>query len=1176
MQFTPSKLSLKGEDDIVLQKNPNLLENNIQNKSFHDSPLKLYCEDISEIDKRNENGWTPVYRSIIANNLNILSELLKLGANPNLQNNIGETPLYLCVDIDNYDALNMLLQNENKADCNISKKDGTTPLHLAAKKKKEKFIKILLQNGANPNIPNKLYSQTALHLAVKNKLGKDIILEFKKNGADFFGIKDKYDKTPFDYAKELYDDEYLNMVKNIFENNEEKEKENIIELKEDFNKDNDIKIDNINNNNIDNINNDKISELNTLFKDIELKMTESKNNENNDYIENQSNNNNNNELKEIELVQDNKDINNIIVNENKKEEEINTDIIVDNEDNDKNIELKESINNNEQHNDNDNNDIMNLKIYEEIKSNEVEPEYKKSEEPENYILSDINDLNTPLSKENININNINTNSSLSPKSKSNSNSLKINQKIYQPKKSIKRKSFKSNNQKIKPSKINKNILKKDLIKDDFSSKELLTAKGRENNLGLGITLTSSDNDIFKSKTVKNSECILNDINHPKLSTLSENDLLKNIILDTAKKIKNHNIINHTTNINNTNSQNSLTSPINTLKSEKKIEINNVNDSKKEMNSMNPLDMMNQIITTNSNMSNDTQELMNINTNNNINNNGLKADSDLLEYSKSYATNPTHMNNTDKNSLTNNNNYINNAYGNSSSGKKNEGYKKISYHCSKFLHKNNKGINLNNNFNEAEYNHENEENVNEDESDEISENNENINPENINSIKYKNLSVNNHINNNNAYSSYANSKYNSVLDNNGNNNNINQKYKNQSLSYNSQTNSNSNSNTKYNSIQREIDSKTSTYNPNSYKEKISRNRPLKLNNAHNENSKSNTSYNSNTNNSSSKKYEKKLAILSELEKSKNNNSNNNNINPNNNINNNYQYNLNSVFNLKSNVVQPMKTSLSDMEGLSNRDENDSIMKIASPQNIPNDLSSKLHDWLISCDLLCYYNLLIKNKIYDINQFINNIKSNKTAISYKTVEDFGIKKPGHIYRFLLKIKIDSNMLDPYIYNCILDKYNRSSVNDIKISMSSTGLRVGCCCFRNGGGFRGEKRSINSGIGNEYLENSNDIFSFLKKMDLLRLKENFIHNGFDQVEFIMIQIFSEYKFSKEILNECLHIYDDEDKKKVLKKLYNEKKKICQEYNIKYNEEEDKEIMEEFITDNDNNDNEGNCSIF
>ena len=39
-------------------------------------------------------------------------------------------------------------------------------------------------------------------------------------------------------------------------------------------------------------------------------------------------------------------------------------------------------------------------------------------------------------------------------------------------------------------------------------------------------------------------------------------------------------------------------------------------------------------------------------------------------------------------------------------------------------------------------------------------------------------------------------------------------------------------------------------------------------------------------------------------------------------------------------------------------------------------------------------------------------------------------------------------------------------------------------------------------------------------------------------MIQMFSEYKFNKEILNEYLHIYNDDDKKKVLKKLFEEKK--------------------------------------
>ena len=168
----------------------------------------------------------------------------------------------------------------------------------------------------------------------------------------------------------------------------------------------------------------------------------------------------------------------------------------------------------------------------------------------------------------------------------------------------------------------------------------------------------------------------------------------------------------------------------------------------------------------------------------------------------------------------------------------------------------------------------------------------------------------------------------------------------------------------------------------------------------------------------------------------------------------------------------------------------------------------------------------------------------------------------------------MLDPYIYNAIIDKYSRSSLNDFKISMSNSGYRIGCCCFRDSN-LRLEKRSINSGLG-EYTENNNDIFAFLKKMDLLKLKENFIHNGFDQVEYIMIQMFSEYKFNKDILNEYLHIYSDEDKKFVIWKLYNEKKNLCQEYNIKYDENEDKDIFENYLKDYKHNNNDGFCLIF
>ena len=73
---------------------------------------------------------SPIYCTIIVNNLEILKELLKLGANPNLTNNIGETQVYLCFEIDNYEAWHILLNNNE--DCDISKKDVTTSLHLAA------------------------------------------------------------------------------------------------------------------------------------------------------------------------------------------------------------------------------------------------------------------------------------------------------------------------------------------------------------------------------------------------------------------------------------------------------------------------------------------------------------------------------------------------------------------------------------------------------------------------------------------------------------------------------------------------------------------------------------------------------------------------------------------------------------------------------------------------------------------------------------------------------------------------------------------------------------------------------------------------------------------------------------------------------------------------------------
>ena len=90
-----------------------------------------------------------------------------------------------------------------------------------------------------------------------------------------------------------------------------------------------------------------------------------------------------------------------------------------------------------------------------------------------------------------------------------------------------------------------------------------------------------------------------------------------------------------------------------------------------------------------------------------------------------------------------------------------------------------------------------------------------------------------------------------------------------------------------------------------------------------------------------------------------------------------------------------------------------------------------------------------------------------------------------------------------------------------------------------------------------NYNDIFGFLKNKGLLEFKENFIHNGFDQIDYIFIQLFSNFKFNKEILNDYMHIYSDKDKRKVIKKLYEEKRKVALELGLPYDINEGEEIL-------------------
>ena len=198
--------------------------------------------------------------------------------------------------------------------------------------------------------------------------------------------------------------------------------------------------------------------------------------------------------------------------------------------------------------------------------------------------------------------------------------------------------------------------------------------------------------------------------------------------------------------------------------------------------------------------------------------------------------------------------------------------------------------------------------------------------------------------------------------------------------------------------------------------------------------------------------------------------------------------------------------------------------------------RFRDWLISCDLLSYYNILIKSNIRNIDKYIQDIKNNKIKeLTFKDIESFGIKKPGHIFRLLLKLEIDTEKIDYNLYNFIIDKFNINTMTNNGINTLSSNNDFYCLGL-NCGSYNNKKYEKEKENDLNYY----DIFSFLKKNNLLKFKENFIHNGFDQIDYIFIQLFSKYSFDRRILNDYLHIYLDQDKNYVLKILYQEKKKI------------------------------------
>lgn len=167
----------------------------------------MFSTPESELDSADDEGTTALMNAVFHGKYDNAKLLLEHGANPNLFNKHHLAALHICVLKNRKDMADLLL--EHGADINAQSDGITTPLIFAIQEDQREFAEYFIKNGADSNID--LNGKTLLHVLASGMLpnfSSDFIKLMLEHGANP-DIPDKRGETPLILATQNWNEDII-------------------------------------------------------------------------------------------------------------------------------------------------------------------------------------------------------------------------------------------------------------------------------------------------------------------------------------------------------------------------------------------------------------------------------------------------------------------------------------------------------------------------------------------------------------------------------------------------------------------------------------------------------------------------------------------------------------------------------------------------------------------------------------------------------------------------------------------------------------------------------------------------------------------------------------------------------------------------------------------------------